>query len=109
MATREPGSQTDSPVKLDPKHHTVEFENDRVLVLRVKYGPHEKSVMHRVPDMITVSLTDRDIKLVLPNGRSQRVFGKAGEVGWYDAREHCPENMSAEPYEGIHIFLKDLE
>jgi hypothetical protein len=24
----------------------VEFENDQVRVLRITYGPHEKSVMH---------------------------------------------------------------
>ena len=30
----------------DPQHYTVEFENDRVRIIRIKYGPHEKSVMH---------------------------------------------------------------
>jgi hypothetical protein len=34
------------PVKLDPDHYKVEFENDRVRVLRVNYGPRERSVMH---------------------------------------------------------------
>ena len=33
------------PVEVDPKHYTVEFENDRVRVLRVKFGPHEKEAM----------------------------------------------------------------
>ncbi len=28
-------------VKVDPKHYTVEFENDQVRVLRIRYGPHE--------------------------------------------------------------------
>lgn len=34
------------PVKVDPKHYQVEFENDRVRVLRIRFGPHERSVMH---------------------------------------------------------------
>lgn len=107
MPTRESKTPPDDPVLADPKHYSLEFENGKVRVLRAKYGPREKSPMLRVPDMITVSLTDRDIKFTLPDGRTQRLFGKAGEVGWYDARRHSPENMSSEPYEGIHIMLKD--
>jgi hypothetical protein len=30
------------PRKVDPERYKVEFENDRVRVLRVKYGPREK-------------------------------------------------------------------
>src|SRR2546422_2308742 len=30
-------------VKVDPKHYKVELENDRVRVVRITYGPHEKS------------------------------------------------------------------
>ena len=45
MPTPETNPAADDPVNLDPKHYSVEFENDRVLVLRVKYGPKEKSVM----------------------------------------------------------------
>ncbi len=94
------------PVEVDPKHYKVEFENDRVRVLRVKFGPNEKSVMHSHPAMLTVSLTARDLKFTLPNGRTQHIFGRAGEVIWYEAHEHLPENLSAKPYEGIHIELK---
>ena len=34
-------------VTADPKHYSVSFENDVARFLRVKYGPGEKSVMHR--------------------------------------------------------------
>ena len=47
------------PVKLDPQHYKVEFENDRVRVLRVNYGPREKSVMHSHPDGIGLFLTSQ--------------------------------------------------
>jgi len=47
MATaRMPQPTAEDPVKVDPKHYKVEFENDGVRVLRVKYGAREKSVMH---------------------------------------------------------------
>ena len=107
MPTPETNPPVEDPEIGDPKHYKLEFENEWVRVLRVKFGPKEKSPMVKISAMVTVSLTDRDIKIVLPGGRSQRVFGKAGEVGWYEAREHSPENMSDQPYEGIHILLKD--
>src|SRR5690349_13346408 len=29
------------PVKIDPKHYKVEFENDQVRVIRAQMGPHD--------------------------------------------------------------------
>lgn len=107
MSTIDSKSLVDDPVQVDPKHFSLEFENEKVRVLRAKLGPNEKSPMLKFPAMITVSMTDRDIKFTLPGGRTQRLFGKAGEVVWYDARSHQPENMSSKPYEGIVIMLKD--
>lgn len=107
MATAETGKPADDPLVADPQHYTLEFENERVRVLRAKFEPGEKSPMLQFPPMITVSLTDRDIKFTLPNGRTQRLFAKAGEVVWYDARKQQPENMSAKAYEGLLILLKD--
>jgi hypothetical protein len=45
-------------VKVDPKHYKVESENDQVRILRVPYGPHEKSVMHSHPALVAVFLND---------------------------------------------------
>ncbi len=44
--------------KVDPKHYTVVSENDEVRILKVHYGPHEKSVMHSHPATVAVFLTD---------------------------------------------------
>jgi hypothetical protein len=47
MATaRMPQPSGDDSVKVDPKHYKVEYENDRVRVVRIKYKAGEKSVMH---------------------------------------------------------------
>jgi hypothetical protein len=43
------------PINVDPKHYKVEMENDRVRVLRIRYGPHEKSVMHGHPPSVGCS------------------------------------------------------
>jgi len=95
------------PVVVDPQHYTVEFENDLVRVLRVKFGPHEKSVMHRHPATLSISLTGRDWKITLADGRTRNILGRPGEIIWYEAHEHLPENLSSKPYEGLHVELKN--
>jgi uncharacterized membrane protein (UPF0127 family) len=40
---------TKDPVQTDPTHYAIELENEKVRVLRIKYGPKEKSVMHGHP------------------------------------------------------------
>ena len=56
------------PVNVDSKHYKVEFENDRVRVLRVNYAAHEKSVMHGHPASVAVFLTSNLVKFYLPDG-----------------------------------------
>ena len=52
-----PASAQDA-AKVDPKHYKVELENDQVRVLRISYGPGEKSVMHSHPANVAVFLTE---------------------------------------------------
>jgi hypothetical protein len=35
------------PTKVEPKHYKLDFENERVQVVSVHYGAHEKSALHR--------------------------------------------------------------
>jgi quercetin dioxygenase-like cupin family protein len=101
-----PMAQQDA-VHADPGHYTVEFENDRVRVLRVRYGPRERSVMHAHPATEAVFLTDCDIRFTFPNGKSEELHVKAGQTHWDPATLHLPENLSEKPFEVILIELKD--
>jgi quercetin dioxygenase-like cupin family protein len=94
------------PVKVDPGHYTVEVENDRVRVLRIKYGPHEKSVMHGHPALVGVMLTDGQFRFTYPDGKSEEISAKAGQVLYFDAFEHLPENLGDTPFEVIAVELK---
>ena len=49
--------QAQDAAKVDAKHYTVAFENDRVRVLKAHYGPGEKSTMHSHPNSVAVFLT----------------------------------------------------
>jgi quercetin dioxygenase-like cupin family protein len=94
------------PVKVDPKHYKVELENDQVRVLRITYGPHEKSVMHDHPAAVAVYITDIDVKFNFPGGKTEEIHGKAGGTSWTAAGKHLPENLSDKPFEGILVELK---
>jgi quercetin dioxygenase-like cupin family protein len=93
-------------VTADPTHYTVEFENDRVRVLRIKYGPGEKSVMHDHPANVAVFLTDGNGKFTLPDGSTADADMKAGTVEWEEGSAHLPENTGDKPFELILVELK---
>ncbi len=94
-------------VKADPQHYTVEFENDRVRVIRIKYGPGEKSVMHTHGPHVAIFLTDNSVRMTLPDGTSSEVTGEFGATLWTDADEHLPENLSDKPFELVLVELKE--
>ena len=50
------------PVEVDPKHHTVLLQNDRVRILRASYGSHEKIGPFEHPDSVIVPLTHASVK-----------------------------------------------
>lgn len=93
-------------VKVDPKHYKVELENDQVRVLRVTYGPHEKSVMHAHPATVAVFLVDGQAKFTLADGKTQDVPVKAGTAVYSAPAKHLPENTGDKPFELIVIELK---
>lgn len=96
-------------VKVDPKHYKIEVENSQVRVLRVKYGPREKSVMHHHPIGVAVFLTDTHVRFHLPGGKSEVRTNKAGTAEMTPEGEHLPENLDNKPFEVILIELKGKE
>ena len=93
-------------VAADPKHYRVAFENDVVRFVRAKYGPGEKSVMHRHLPGCVVFLTDQTMNFTLPDGTSEPASVPARALGCSDGNVHLPEN-SAEEAEFIMIEFKD--
>lgn len=83
------------------------FENDKVRAVRFVLGPRERSPIHPHGDRVTVVLTDGKTRVTLPDGRSEEVVRKAGEVVWRTAAEHAVENLLDSPYETVSIELKN--
>jgi quercetin dioxygenase-like cupin family protein len=93
-------------VKVDPKHYKVELENNQVRVLRINYGPGEKSMMHEHPGSVAIFLTDGQVKFTLPDGKTRESTVKAGQAIWNEAGKHLPENLGTKPFELILVEVK---
>ena len=71
--------------RVDPGHYTVEFENERVRVLRIKYGPYARSVMHEHPDSVLVFMTEGRAKFNFPDGSTEEINARTKEPGHHAA------------------------
>jgi quercetin dioxygenase-like cupin family protein len=99
-------TRAQDPVKVDPKHYSVVFENNEVRVLRVHYAPGEKSVMHSHPDSVAVFMEDEKAKMTHPDGKSEETSGKKGDAIFTPAGAHLPENIGTGPLDVILVELK---
>jgi quercetin dioxygenase-like cupin family protein len=94
------------PTKVEPKHYKLDFENDRVQVVNVHYGPHEKSEMHEHPGGVSVAVTGGHLRFTDQNGKVTEVYAKAGEARWFPPFKHKVENLGDEPYNGVYVGIK---
>ena len=101
-----PSSPLD-PVRVDPKHYKVEFENPQVRVLRAHYGPGEPGAMHEhILNRVTVFLTDQQFKVTASDGKVEMPRGKAGDIRLGGPAKHQEQNLSLLPFEVIAVELK---
>jgi hypothetical protein len=95
------------PVKIDPKHYSVEFENPMVRVLRVKIEGHGVAPLHEhAVNRVTVFLTDQEFRVTDTQGKANIVKHKAGDAVWGTPITHKEENLSDHPFEVIAVELK---
>ena len=96
------------PVKLDPKEYKVVFENDQVRVLHVKIGASASTPMHEHGlNRVVVYLSDQKIRVTTPDGKSDIVEHKAGDVSWAGPAKHKEENLNTTPFEVMVVELKN--
>jgi len=94
------------PTKVEPRHYRLVFENERVQVVSVHYGPHEKSEMHEHPGGVVVIVTGGHLKFTDQNGKVTDVYAKAGEARWFPPFKHKVENVGDEPYNAVYVGIK---
>jgi mannose-6-phosphate isomerase-like protein (cupin superfamily) len=99
-------ARTQDPVKVDPKHYSVLTENERVRILKVHYGPHEKSVWHSHPAVVVVFLTDAKATLAFKEAKTSHLSVHAGDTVYSPPLAHLPVNTGDQPLDLIEIELK---
>ena len=93
----------------DARHYSVEFENELVRVVRARYGPGEKSVLHSHPASCAIFLGDQSFKFTIPDGTTEDDMAWAGEVRCGDADVHLPENVGRQTAELVVLEFKDRQ
>ena len=94
------------PVKVDPSQHKLEFENDRVRVLRITLKPHLKTKVHEHPQGVAIYLADTKAKITLADGKTREANGKRGDAIWAEPEKHAVESASSKPAQVILVELK---
>lgn len=94
------------PTKVEPKHYKLDFENDRVQVVSVHYGAHEKSTLHEHPGGVVVVITGGHLKFIDEKGKVTDVFAKPGEARWFNPFKHTVENVGDTSYNAVYVGIK---
>ena len=93
-------------VLIDPHRYKIEFENARVRIVRLGFGPHEKGMMVEHPPRVLVTLTDVAVKLLFADGRTDERGAPAGVAAWLEGETLLTENAMAAPLEVVLIEPK---
>ncbi len=91
------------PTALDPTHFRLVLENDRVQVIRVRLGPHEKSTVMDIPAHVLACVTDRHVRVHYAHAKPAERTEKAGYTGWEERDECGFENLDDKPAEWILV------
>jgi hypothetical protein len=90
-----------------PANAVVEFENESIMVVRIRMAPHEKTPMHDIASArLVVWLTDAHLRDIHSDGSANESHRRAGDIDWVGVQRHAGENLSHEPLEFLAIVPK---
>jgi quercetin dioxygenase-like cupin family protein len=85
-------------VVVDPTHHKVILENDRVRVFEALASPGARSPMHTHPPFVLVSLGKARMRMTMANGEKVIFDLNPGQVLWMENAEHSWEVLAGQPH-----------
>jgi hypothetical protein len=96
------------PLRVDPQHYKLEFENSQVRVVRVRIPPRESAPMHEyVLNHVLVPLTNLNVRVISPGGKAEVIERKAGDFSWSGPSRSQVENLADTPLEEVVVELKN--
>lgn len=94
------------PLQIDPLHYRLEFENEKMRVLRLTLKPSETVPMHDDKDALIVCLRECHVRFTSPNGRSEDVHMEAGTSRWIYSDTRSEKNLGTRPVELLFVETK---
>ncbi len=108
-AAPEAGPMKLDAVRVDPARYKIDFENDRVRIVRLGFGPHEKGMMVEHPPRVLATLTDVAVKLLFADGHTDERGAPRGVAAWLEGETLQTENAGNHPLEVVLIEPKTRE
>jgi quercetin dioxygenase-like cupin family protein len=84
---------------------TVEFENDRVKVLRVTHAGREQLPQSFRSDRLIIYLSEGHVRRT-ENSKQEEIRHKAGDVVWRNRSQHQIENLNDADHEILIVEFK---
>jgi len=96
----------DDPVETNPTLYRVVMENERVRVLEYRDRPGDRTMPHRHPDSVMITLSGFQRRLA-QGDRVADVVLEAGLTRWIPAQEHAGENIGTTDSHALFVELKE--
>jgi quercetin dioxygenase-like cupin family protein len=92
-------------VAVDPTHHHVILENDRVRVFEVIADPGARSPMHTHEPLVLISMSKARSRMTMPNGETAIFDLNPGQVLWLEDAEHSWELLAGR----VHVIAVEIK
>jgi hypothetical protein len=99
--------QSRDALQVDPQHYRLEFENDKIRVLRLTLKTNEAVPMHDDVDALVVCLKECHVRFTLPNGRSEDVHMETGTTRWTFGDRRSEKNLGTKPVDMLFFETKN--
>ena len=95
------------PLVVGGKLYKKLFENDRIRAMEVQLKPGDEIAKHSHPDHMVYVVSPGQLTLSYPDGKSNKVDVKMGEVMWTAAESHSGKNTGTTDIKLLVVELKE--
>jgi hypothetical protein len=93
-------------VKIAPGQFRIQVDNPQTRVLRAHIAAESRVPMHAHRPGVLVAITDVNLRLIAPDGKTQDLHIRAGDTQWLPASTHAEQNLGTAPCEYVFVETK---
>jgi quercetin dioxygenase-like cupin family protein len=97
---------SEDAIKVASHVYRVVFENAKIRVLEAKLRKGQKTAMHKHPSNFVFVLESGQMEFASPDGKTQKVQMKEGDVMWFDEQEHASQNVGTKTARVLIVEMK---